>query len=131
MVWLAYELTRPRGSRSGEIASNPPGLLWQDFVHDLERSGPGQLHVRSHPADETDLADVGVRGPRKVLRRVPSALRCPHPETSQKRPTQRMRGPFSRLTDSWVPPDPRRSPQRASKPPEDVPNQRRSVAAVR
>ena len=44
----------------------------------------------------------------------------PHPETSQKRPTQRMRGPFSRLTDSWVPPDPRRSPQRASKPPEDV-----------
>ena len=40
-------------------------------------------------------------------------------------------GPFSRLTDSWVPPDPRRSPQRASKPPEDVPNQRRSVAAVR
>ena len=35
---------------------------------------------------------------------MPSALRCPHPETSQKRPTQRMRGPFSRLTDSWVPP---------------------------
>ena len=28
-----------------------------------------------------------------------------------------MRGPFSRLTDSWVPPDPRRSSQRASKPP--------------
>ena len=42
-----------------------------------------------------------------------------------------MRGPFSRLTDSWVPPDPRRSSQRASKPPEDVLNQRRSVAAVR
>ena len=29
-----------------------------------------------------------------------------HPETSQKRPTQRMRGPFSRLTDSPVPPGP-------------------------
>ena len=71
-----------------------------------------------HPANP-------LRGPRKVLRRVPSALRCPHPETSQKRSTQRMRGPFSRLTDSWVPLDPRRSSQRASKPPEGLEATRR------
>ena len=48
-----------------------------------------------------------LRGPRKVLRRVPSAVRSPASptETSQKRPhTAHERAHFSRLTDSPVSP---------------------------
>ena len=49
------------------------------------------------------------------------------PHTAHERPIS------ARLTDSWVPPDPRHSPQRASKPPEDVPvaQKRRSCALAR
>ena len=71
------------------------------FRHEMRHQGTPLVRGNvSEPYPANPL-----RGPRKVLRRVPSALRCPHPETSQKRPTQRMRGPFSRLTDSWVPPE--------------------------
>ena len=79
--------------RSGEF--NP----W-DITRNLQPQG---RVLRKRPRVLAYRLSAPLRGPRKVLRRVPSALRCPHPETSQKRPTQRMRGLFSRLTDSWVP----------------------------